>query len=593
MEPRVPFEDYARPRPLRTYSHKSKAASSNVLPLLRTTETPTSLVRNLQRGPGARDDDCLVDGAILDEANACQLDDDFEGAHELEFEPQYASDTSQNPEDYATEDDASLEYSTDEDEDERKTPEQLKSAPPSSVKSSSSNKFLSKPVIDQSNRLRRRPFLLFDKLPPRGFKRLKPKSEDSTTSTSSAKYNFGDGFSKDEAKPNGLVQLGLRPMSKRKSHTIESKIGSLDLTQSTFQSSPKRDHSLKQKTMKKKKRDYDNSFLPDPKRAERQRKRQKQLKKDDPLKDKELLPPAPVPKPKMVLMSAILGSHSDLVEKPQHVALSVSEHQQKQIQNTCEDVLNEEIGILQQNEEEGNLGAEESTSREESVELGEFPVNELHGHSAFNHQQEHQQEQKAAHEQEEDRALLHSNTIVEKPVQEPPITVEPVREFLNELLKQPLENPSEEPSRSTVDRQEGDEQQPIHSYKNDPKPKTKPETEIETLSPVQTTTTIEPQPTRLNTNDVSPREQSHHRKIEIMASQEEEHHERVDKEAPTNENTSPGSAGWETYVSETDIHRTPTPPRPPLTSRAKSAMPMPTTSRGERSRGLQRANSAV
>lgn len=85
MEPRVPFENYARPRPLRTYSHKAKTASSTVLPLLRTRDLPTSLARKHQRSPGACDEDCQSDGAVPEEMIEYRPAENFEDTDELEF----------------------------------------------------------------------------------------------------------------------------------------------------------------------------------------------------------------------------------------------------------------------------------------------------------------------------------------------------------------------------------------------------------------------------------------------------------------------------------------------------------------------------
>ncbi|KAJ4421207.1 hypothetical protein N0V85_000300 [Neurospora sp. IMI 360204] len=464
MDPQVPFGDYARPRPLRTYSHKARTASPSVLPLLRTRDLPASLARKHQREPEPQDKNRQDDGTIPEEETiAYQAEYDFEDAYELEFEPQYASDTSQSPDNYTTEEDASLEYSTDEDENERKPPEESNSTPPSSVKSSTSTKYISKSATNQSNRLRRRPFLLFDKLPPRGFKRLKPKAEDNTTSTLSAKYKLGDGFSKDEAKPNGLVQLGLRPTAKRKAPHVESKVGALNLTQSSFTRSPKKDPTVKQQKTKTKKRAYDNSFLPDPKRAERQRKRHKLLKKkDNPLEDKEMLPPTIASTPKIILTSTILGEYSNLAERRPHAAAVAPSKQQKQTQNEGASGLKEvDMPPYQDDNEEGNIDFEEPIAREPSVELGESPARkEVPAHSAFNHQDECQQQKATPGEHQEDTVEVLSEEAVEQPVTEPvkgPVVEEaldqPAEKSSKELLEQPLENPSEKTVKKLVEEQ--------------------------------------------------------------------------------------------------------------------------------------------
>lgn len=86
MEPQVPFEDYARPRPLRTYSHKARTASASVLPLLRTRDLPASLARKHQREPEPQDKNRQDNGSIPEEETiAYQAEYDFEDAHELEF----------------------------------------------------------------------------------------------------------------------------------------------------------------------------------------------------------------------------------------------------------------------------------------------------------------------------------------------------------------------------------------------------------------------------------------------------------------------------------------------------------------------------
>lgn len=474
------------------------------------------------------------------------------------------------------------------------------------MKSSSSTKFLSKPVINHSNRLRRRPFLLFDKLPPRGFKRLKPKTEDHTTSTLSAKYKLGDGFSKDEAKPNGLVQLGLRPTTKRKALQVESKVGALDLTQSSFRSSPKKDHTLKHKTTtKKKKRAYDNSFLPDPKRTERQRKRQKHLKKkDSPLEDKEMLPPAPVPKPKIILTSYILGDHSNVAEKVQRAVVDTTlGHQHRQTQKKGEDALGEATGIPPEEDyEDDNTGAEVSDTREPSVELGEFPVNELPGHSAVNHQQKRHHQQESTQEQQQDPVEVLSKEAVEKPVEESAVAVEPVKVSPKELIEQASERPMEEPIQSPLNEQEKETNQ---VGEDDPKSVTitikqsasvsasaklnvaGPTTEEgdENPNPTQkiaASTKLAPTTTPGETHYQSQSQRSQHQGRDQDQNQDAPHREEQE--------TSPGS-GWETYISETDIHHTPTPPRPLLNSRAKSAVPV--TSRESGRRGLKRSSSAI
>ncbi|KAK1776042.1 hypothetical protein QBC45DRAFT_472422 [Copromyces sp. CBS 386.78] len=590
MEPQVPFENYARPRPLRTYAHKARTASPTVLPLLRTREAPASLARKHQHNPEPQDEDPQDYGVIPEEGTtAYQAEYDSEDAHELQFEPQYASDTSHCPDDYATEEDASLEYSTDEDENDRKAPEDPKSTPPSSVKSNSSTKYLSKFVTDQSNRLRRRPFLLFDKLPPRGFKRLKPKVEDNTTATLSSKYKLGDGFSKDEAKPNGLVQLGLHPTVKRKAPHVQSRVGTLDLTQSSFTRAPKKDATLDQKK-KPTKRAYDNSFLPDPKHAERQRKRQKQLKKDNPLTDKEMLPPIVAVKPKMILTSAILGEYAHLAEKPQPSAAAVApEHEQTQTQSEGENRrAEEEAGVPSDDDEQGNLDFEATIAREPSVELGESPARQkVPGHSPFNLQQGYQQQKTTAEAQQEEEA-------VERPVQEPTVIElvekpleQPAEESPKERLEQPVVNPLDEPVNKPAEEQVQSAAH-IQTGEGHPNPVTIKES-INAKSKSKSKFNSNSEQTKRGTENLNP---IHTTKLPEATSHDspgELHHRQSQRQRSSHREESCPGSGWETYISETDIN-TPTPPRP-LNSRAKSAPGPPCGPRD--AAGLRRTNSAV
>lgn len=86
MEPQVPFEEYARPRPMRTYSHKVRTASPSVLPLLRTRHSPASLAREHQHEIEPRNEDRHDDGIIPEEDTfAHQAHNEFEEANELKF----------------------------------------------------------------------------------------------------------------------------------------------------------------------------------------------------------------------------------------------------------------------------------------------------------------------------------------------------------------------------------------------------------------------------------------------------------------------------------------------------------------------------
>lgn len=483
-----------------------------------------------------------------------------------------------------------MDYSTDEDKDERGTTEESKTTPTSSVRSSSGTKYIPKSVTNQSNLLRRRPFLLFDKLPPRGFKRLKPKVEESTAASLSAKYKLGDGFSKDEAKPNGLVQLGLRPTAKRKAPQIKSKVGALDLTQSSFTSSPQKDHIVnnKKKTTVMKKRAYDNSFLPDPRQTERQRKRRKLLKKkDNPLEDKELLPT--VLKPKIILESVILGKYANQVEGRQHTtAVPVSEQQRKQTQNLMESALEVEGDVPLEDHEEENVEPQAAIAREPSVELGESPARmNVSARFSPNHQETRHQQQEAFEEQAGNAVQVLTEEGGEWDVQEH------LEQSLEPFFEKPRQKPAQKPAKEQKEPGKND-----HSGADDPKPaiskkstgaKSTPTTELssssskcETVDQSQIDTTTDP--AKLTSHDTLGKQhhyrqsqKSHQAQVKIQG-----------QDAPPSEMTSPGS-GWETYISETDIH-TPTPLRP-LNSRAKSAVPP--TSRGPENPRLRRSNSAV
>ncbi|EGO58989.1 hypothetical protein NEUTE1DRAFT_108550 [Neurospora tetrasperma FGSC 2508] len=587
MEPQVPFEDYARPRPLRTYSHKVRTASPSVLPLLRATHSPASLAKKHQREPEPGNKDRLDNGIIPEEETfAYQAEYAFEEANELEFELQYASDTSHSPGDYATEEDTGLEYSTDEDKDERGTTEESKTTPTSSVRFSSGTKYIPKTVTDQSNLLRRRPFLLFDKLPPRGFKRLKRKVEESTTASLSAKYKFGDGFSKDEAKPNGLVQLGLRPTAKRKAPQVKSRVGALDLTQSSFASPPQKDHIVnhKKKTTMMMKRAYDNSFLPDPRQTERQRKRRKLLKKkDNPLEDKELLPT--VLKPKIILESVILGKYANQVEGRQHMtAVPVSEQQRKQTQNLMESALEVEGDVPMEDHEEENE-PQAAIAREPSVELGESPARmNVSARSSPNHQETRHQQQEALEEQAGNAVQVLTEEGGEWYVQEH--LEQPLEPFFEKPVQKPAQKPVEEQKEPGNNDNSGADDPKTAILKKSTDAKSTPITDLSsskcgTVDQSQIDTTTDP--AKLTSHDTlgeqhyRQSQKSHQAQVKIQG-----------QDAPPSEMTSPGS-GWETYISETDI-RTPTPLRP-LNSRAKSAVP--STSRGPENPGLKRSNSAV
>ncbi|KAK3352961.1 hypothetical protein B0T25DRAFT_197413 [Lasiosphaeria hispida] len=103
----------------------------------------------------------------------------------------------------------------------------------------------------QKRSIRRRPFLIYNKLPslPIGYKKLmkKPNADEMA---SPAKHRPGDGFSEDEARPDGRFHLA----RKRKLLPLGAPVvGTLDLTQS--RQSPK-----KRKKAARRAEHYDNSF---------------------------------------------------------------------------------------------------------------------------------------------------------------------------------------------------------------------------------------------------------------------------------------------------------------------------------------------
>lgn len=114
----------------------------------------------------------------------------------------------------------------------------------------------------QTQTLRRRPFLIFDKTQPKGYKKLKHNPLLKNT-TPTSKYEPGDGFSGREAKPNWLNFL----TRNGKQSVADPGIGILDLTQSTPPGKRKR-------TLHKANLD-DNSFVSAPSKKPRCRTKTK------------------------------------------------------------------------------------------------------------------------------------------------------------------------------------------------------------------------------------------------------------------------------------------------------------------------------
>lgn len=113
------------------------------------------------------------------------------------------------------------------------------------------------PTSDQTAGLRRRPFLIFNKIKQRGYKKLTPKPTPKTTLLTS-KGQPGDGFSGREVRPNGLNLL----TRAGKQFATSPHIGILDLTQSE---SP----TTKPKRSRRKANLDDNSFVSAPKKRAR------------------------------------------------------------------------------------------------------------------------------------------------------------------------------------------------------------------------------------------------------------------------------------------------------------------------------------
>lgn len=109
----------------------------------------------------------------------------------------------------------------------------------------------------QTTSLRRRPFLIFDKTQPKGYKKVERKAPVKTPPPS--QYRPGDGFSGREAKPTGLNSL----TRSGRQFAVGAMVGVLDLTQTAPQANQKRSAHRANRE--------DNSFAPVPK-AKRSRR---------------------------------------------------------------------------------------------------------------------------------------------------------------------------------------------------------------------------------------------------------------------------------------------------------------------------------
>ncbi|GAB1319103.1 hypothetical protein MFIFM68171_09313 [Madurella fahalii] len=105
-------------------------------------------------------------------------------------------------------------------------------------------------MVRQGTSLRRRPFLIFDKIQPKGYKIVKKAA---IKVPPPSQYRPGDGFSGREAKPIGVNLL----TRNRKQFVAGPPIGVLDLTQSA-------PHVNQKRSFQGRDRD-DNSFAPVPK----------------------------------------------------------------------------------------------------------------------------------------------------------------------------------------------------------------------------------------------------------------------------------------------------------------------------------------
>lgn len=105
--------------------------------------------------------------------------------------------------------------------------------------------------------LRRRPFLIFDKIEAKGYKQLE-KTPRANRAAPTFRYQLGDGFSGREARPNGSNLL----TRNGKLSTSSSYVGILDLAQSELP-------VAKRKRFGGRSNKDDNSFVPAPKKKTR------------------------------------------------------------------------------------------------------------------------------------------------------------------------------------------------------------------------------------------------------------------------------------------------------------------------------------
>ncbi|KAK3940615.1 hypothetical protein QBC46DRAFT_434176 [Diplogelasinospora grovesii] len=122
-----------------------------------------------------------------------------------------------------------------------------------------SQRSIERTLTQQMRSIRRRPRLIFDKLPPSGYKKLKRPGNTETLTPLRSTYHPGDGFSDGEARTNGLCTVG----KKRKQPGALPSVGALDLTQA--EDAPKQ---TKKKKKKKTHRVEQFSFSPSPSKSD-------------------------------------------------------------------------------------------------------------------------------------------------------------------------------------------------------------------------------------------------------------------------------------------------------------------------------------
>ncbi|KAM7200056.1 hypothetical protein V8F20_005477 [Naviculisporaceae sp. PSN 640] len=303
------FPGLARDPSVRTYSHKrGNNVPGGLLPKLKPTPVHRPTRRPLIRvSPEPQpqpevDEDALMaeqssEDALLVSTNQPSDgpgEDDQRGNESYPYEVEYADDTVDDERDHDSEEASPAlrhkprkappgkrvqdEYDLEDSEDELVK----------NVTSSITDPVRPTPAPRLTTSVRRRSNLTLKKPPIKyfGYKEIERKKSDGLKKTG-ASYIPGDGFSDDEARPNGLFHL----TKKRKLHYSVPAVGALDLTgapapklpnptPSNSATQPKEPRII----FKRRKRVHDNSFLPPtPKkvRQERDRERASRQKKNN------------------------------------------------------------------------------------------------------------------------------------------------------------------------------------------------------------------------------------------------------------------------------------------------------------------------